>query len=387
MRSSFIISIAVGASLVAAAPSRWPHAVKRASVNTTTSPSFPTGSSSNNSKFTYPLSNGFPTYEDVTDIEKIAGGSLSNAPGPASVQDSTLAALRLIAFNELSEVAFFTELLQNITNEVPGYESLNGFSKDYLVSIFEAIQAQEELHVLNANIALASLDTRNITGPIQACKYQFPVQSLSEAIVLANTFTDVVLGTLADTQTALAKSNDIGLISGLGSVIGQEGEQNGFFRLFEQRRPSAQPFLTISAPQFAFSALNQMFVSDCPQDITSFGLGEPFGALTVLNSTILPGDQTLTFEATAAAGSNITSLEGLELVYINGVNLPIVEQITNVQPVGNGTWRFDAFFPQQSRIMSGLTIAAVTSTADFSAASVDDVAAHTVFAPGLIEVF
>jgi hypothetical protein len=53
---------------------------------------------------------------------------------------------------------------------------------------------------------------------------------------------------------------DIGLIRGVASVIGQEGEQNGFFRFKADKIPSAVPFLTTSTREFAFSTLNQNFV-------------------------------------------------------------------------------------------------------------------------------
>ena len=48
--------------------------------------------------------------------------------------------------------------------------------------------------MLNANNALRNFNA----GPIQACSYNAPVDNFHDAIFLASTFTDIVLGTLAD---------------------------------------------------------------------------------------------------------------------------------------------------------------------------------------------
>jgi len=399
MYTSIALAALAGSVFVSAAPygtetsscsDKW-HSSTSAS-----SASFPTAVKLDGNKFAYPLSNGFPAaVKDVISIEQVAGGTLSNATAsplssPNGVADTTLTVLRLIAFNELSEVAFFTELLTNITNNVPGYDLPAGFDRDYILASFTAIQAQEELHALNANGALARLDKKNVTGPIQPCKYNFPVSTFDEAVNLANTFTDVVLGTLQDAATALGADGDIGLIRGIASVIGQEGQQDGFFRFLQDRTPSAQPFLTASAGPFAFSALNQMFVvpGSCPQNINSFGLPPVLGSLAVQNSPLGPGDQILTFQAVQSPSYQVSSFSDLQIVYVSGQNLPVVEPVTNVRSMGNGVWEFDAFFPQQTDIMQGLTIAALTPEAITfnSTSTVDDVAKAALFGPGLIEI-
>lgn len=75
--------------------------------------------------FSYPLANGFPKINmtSLEEIFKLAGGTTPNVPPPTSLKDGGVQALQLIAANELLEIAFFTELLQNITSHVPGYES------------------------------------------------------------------------------------------------------------------------------------------------------------------------------------------------------------------------------------------------------------------------
>jgi hypothetical protein len=346
--------------------------------------------------FTYknnPLGNGFPTIaagsSQLTSIEAQAHGSLSNAlPPPASPQPDSLTSLRLIAFNELFEVAFFTELLSNITNHVRGYEIPDKASRDSIVRDLIAVQAQEELHVHNANNALQHF-TNSIIEP---CEYDFPVSNLKEAIALASTFTDVVLGTLQDVQTLFGADGDIGLIRGVGSTIGQEGEQNGFYRQILDKTPSALPFLTTSTREFAFSALQGFVVPSSCGNSKAIGL-QIFDPLTITTNDIKPVSQTLTFRVELPTGLQPASWKsdysGLSLTYINQQNLPIVEPITNVRKDGN-TLTFEALFPfddatQGALFGNGLTIAALTnSTGPFATA--DLVAKATVFGPGLIEI-
>jgi Ferritin-like domain len=351
--------------------------------------------------FTFPLSNGFPKVANpssqLTAIEQQAHGTLPNGSPPPNITADTETSLELIAFNELFEVAFFTELLSNVTNNVTGFQFNDSNARNVVISALTAVQAQEELHALNANGALAHFGL----SPIQPCEYNFPVSDFPTAIALASTFTDVVLGTLQDVASLLATDGDDGLIRGVVSVVGQEGEQNGFYRELLNKTPSALPFLTTSTREFAFSALNQNFIvpGSCPN------IGEItlpiFQTLTVDTQNIQPTTQTLQFSVTIncpeggwknyasrAPGSgserSASYYSSLSLVYINQQNLPVVEPITNVSIEGN-TVTFDAEFPFDQFLMNGLTIAAVTNTAG-PFTSADAVAKDTIFGPGLIEI-
>jgi hypothetical protein len=71
-------------------------------------------------------------------VYKLAGGTLPNGALPSSLKASGIQALQLIAANELFEVAYFTELLQNVTNQVPGYQ-VDDY--DYVVDTLTAIRA------------------------------------------------------------------------------------------------------------------------------------------------------------------------------------------------------------------------------------------------------
>ncbi|OJD31297.1 sexual development protein [Diplodia corticola] len=334
-------------------------------------------------KFRFPLSNDFPNpdQKEVDDIQEIAGGTLPNGGGGDPPSGDALTSLRLIAFNEIFEVAFFTDLLKNITENVHGYRvedatKLN-IDMDDLIIILATVQAQEELHALNANGALQKFNA----GPIQPCEYVFGVDNLKDAIATAATFTDVVLGTLQDVENDFGLSGDIGLIRGVASVIGQEGEQNGFYRLFQGKRPSAEPFLTASTREFAFSALNQNFVVEgtCPNiDTIDLPIFEPLKLI----GQPQPKDSIVTFQIQC---NGTIDEDGLSLVLINGQNLPIIEKLQNVKKMDHDVIQFDAAFPFDTNLLFGLTIAVVTNT-DQGLTDVDKVADATVFGPALIEV-
>ena len=157
-----------------------------------------------------------------------AHGTLPNGPLPSSLAAGDVTSFELIAFNEIFEVAFFTSLISNITNNVPGFEVGSEGVKNFVLKTLIAVQAQEELHALGANGILQSAGQT----PIQPCEYIFPSDSFDTAINFARTFTDVVLGTLQDAQNGLGVNGDTELVALLGSIIGQEGEQVRLFEIF-----------------------------------------------------------------------------------------------------------------------------------------------------------
>lgn len=206
-------------------------------------------STSIGNQFPSPFPNVVKDSPQQTSIEEAALGTLpSGNPPPPTPKEDSLISLGFIAFNELFEVAFFTELIGNITSHKMGYNKIANVEE--VLRVLKVVQAQEELHELNANGAF-----KTFTGnSIEPCKYDFPVDTFEDAIALASTFTDVVLSTLPDIQTIFALQNDTGLIRGVGSVIGQEGEQNGFYHQILGQVPPQLPFLTGGARDFAFNA-------------------------------------------------------------------------------------------------------------------------------------
>ena len=112
--------------------------------------------SANNSYF--PLQNGFPnpSADQTRQIETEAEGILPNGPPPPTLSPDGVTNLKLIALNELFEVAYFSELVSNVSSKLPGYDL--GRGHDYVLDALNAIVAQEQLHLLNANGALKAFN-------------------------------------------------------------------------------------------------------------------------------------------------------------------------------------------------------------------------------------
>jgi len=258
------------------------------------------------------------------------------------------------------------------------------------------VLAQEELHAINA-IGVVKANTGETFKP---CKYEFPVDTFDDAIALASKFTDVVLSTLPDIQQLVAADGDIPVVGIVGSVIGQEGEQNGFYRNILGKHPSQLPFLTGGARNFAFNAILQNFV--VPGSCPSLGLietpkaGIPLNETGVLNvltdnlklkdveaefsvQTIVPSN-THTYYASTNQGSKMNFV-----TYVNQKNVPVSVPIKQSSiRFEDNTIVFKASFPGETKDLNGLTIVAVTASNDF--ATPEDVASATEFGPGLIEI-
>lgn len=344
-----------------------------------------TSAPSGNTVFSFPLANGFPASlkaDALQQIKSLAHGVPGNGAAPTGISADSATNFKFIAFNELTEVAFFSELINNITYNVPGYDQVP--NREAVLAALTAVLAQEELHAIGAENALKA----NNIAPIAGCKYDFPVSSFDEAITTASLFTDVVLGTLPDVQKVFSKDGVIGGIQLVGSVIGQEGEQNGYYRTLENKIPSALPFLTAGKREFAFSALVQNFVvrGSCDADEKSVGF-KVFARLNTVNlpSPLKPINTTLSFEAD---NDNIWNgpLDQLNLVYINQQTLPIIVPLKNAKQ-GQKSFTFDADFPGDFPFfMNGLTIAVVVQNAALINGTIDKVPAQTLFGPALIEI-
>ncbi|OAA56313.1 sexual development protein [Niveomyces insectorum RCEF 264] len=329
-----------------------------------------------------------PNASQLAGINAAADGTLANSPPPPALNSSSLPVFQLIAFNENFEVAFFNSLLYNVTNDVPGYQVLPA-EKVALVRVLTSVLAQEELHAINAANVLT-----HFKGFVPTpCTYKFPTTDLPAALALAETFTSLVLGTLQDASQILATNGDAGPVRAVASVIGQEGEQNGFYRSLLNRKPSQKPFLTTSVGAFAFSAL-QEFVVSCPFPISQIPI-PVFPPLTVVSGSggadISAQDQLLAFTAdltsVATAAGPYTSRTGndtgLYVTYLTGQDTPASVPVLNAQWTDH-VLSFDANFPFTELVMDGFTIAALTTGANFT--SPDAIPAATLAAPGLLQV-
>lgn len=135
------------------------------------------------------------------------------------MQDVSATTFQAIAFGELFEVAYFTSLLNNITDNVVGYEIGSQAVRDVIIEDISAIQAQEELHAIGVNAILSSAGRT----PVQPCQYIFPYSTFDTAIAGASAFTDaVVLGGLQDALSTFVTAGDGEVVPLLTSVVGQE---------------------------------------------------------------------------------------------------------------------------------------------------------------------
>lgn len=216
-------------------------------------------------------------------------------------------------------------------------------------------------------------------NPIQPCEYYFPVHDFDSAIALAATFTDLALGTLQDVVERFALGLDVDLAREIAAVIGQEGEQQGWYRTLQGKIPSELPFLTTSDINFAFTAVQNFVVPGSCPNIAEIPLRtyEPLHVLT----TPGPKSQNLTFSF-LDPGREAEHL--LWMTYINQLNLPIVEPLHDVSRVGDNVTA-TALFPYDEHEMNGLTIAAVTKS-DGPFGDANTVAKWTLAGPGLIIV-
>ncbi|KAI3319529.1 hypothetical protein HD806DRAFT_509283 [Xylariaceae sp. AK1471] len=331
-----------------------------------------------------PSDDGFPmpNAQQVLNIERQASGRLSNLAPPPTLSQAGIANFQLIAFNENFEVAFFEDIIKNITNNVPGFEYESPTrSKAEILEILETIKSQEELHAITAMNILQHFNVSVIPKP---CTYKFPTTTLEDAINLAETLTAVVLGTLQDAAQSFAQNGDDKPVRAVSAVIGQEGEQNGFFRFMLNRKPSEKPFLTTNVGPFAFSAL-QDFIVEC----SSFEMDKipiPIFPELKVQATAEPRDMYLPFSANLTENPEInerSDFTKLYVTYLVGQQLPISEPIVNPKFDG-GVLTFDALFPFTENLMTGLSIAALTNSSNFTDA--DAIVGNTLAAPGLIQV-
>lgn len=329
-----------------------------------------------------------PTAEQLQAIFRDADGKPGNAPPPAKLEPGTLTALQFVALNEQFEVAFFSSFIHNITNQVAGFEFEDQKKKEELLDILKTVLAQEKLHAINAANTLKKFDT----FVPQPCQYRFPSTTTKQAIQLAEKFTALVLGTLQDVTFLAAKNGDAGTARGVASSLGQEGEQEGFYRILLSKKPSEKPFLTTNVLPFAFSAVQQFIVpGSCLFPLDNIKL-PIFPVLDVLTGTgesaIDSRDQYLTFQTDltgveAAQKYYNGNGDGLYITYFSGQLVPFSVPIQNVKWTGQ-TIKFDALLPYTENQMDGLSVASLTTNNTFAAPG--DVPNFTLAAPGLIQV-
>ena len=173
--------------------------------------------------------------------------------------------------------------------------------------------------------------------------------------------------------------DDFSLARQIASVIGQEGEQLGWYRVLQNKIPSQLPFLTTSDLDFAFTLVQQFTVPKSCPDLEEIPL-QTFEQLNILTP---PGRQTQIIRVSWRAHPRGRPGQ-LWMTYINQQNLPIVKPM-NIISNKEGTVTAETLFPYTKNLMNGLTIATVTNSSG-PFATANDVSKATVFGPGVIIV-
>lgn len=101
----------------------------------------PTGSTADGQHPQLPDGMPNPSPSELLQIEQNARGTLPNGPPPPSISNEGITNLKLIAFNELFEVAFFYELLMNVTDNVDGYRFSEPDDREFVIEALQAILA------------------------------------------------------------------------------------------------------------------------------------------------------------------------------------------------------------------------------------------------------
>ena len=165
---------------------------------------------------------------------------------------------------------------------------------------------------------------------------------------------------------------------GIASVIGQEGEQEGFYRILQGKIPNELPFLTTSVRDYAFTAIQRFIIPGSCPDQQNIDL-KTFKPLELMST---PAAETANVRFSYQLHPAYSQNRTLSAVYINQQNLPIVEPIM-IDSMEGGIVTAEALFPYDQNEMNGLTILSLTnSTGPFQNA--EAVANATIFGPAFI---
>lgn len=219
----------------------------------------------------------------------------------------------------------------------------------------------------------------------------FPVNKFEDAVFVAETVTAVVLGALQGANVLLAEDGVFDIVQLVSSIIGQEGEQNGYYRSLLSRIPAESPFLTTVPAPFAFTALQNFVVpGSCPYSLSEIPIPILPGIMTngEVIALIEPGDQELTFKADLSNSEAAKPYvggngDGLYLTYTTGQQVPFSVTLSDVSWDGS-TVSFKAFFPYEEHVMFGFSHGALTTMETFSNATA--VADNALAGPAVIQV-
>lgn len=169
------------------------------------------------------------------------------------------------------------------------------------------------------------------------------------------------------------------LVPLIGSILGQEGEQDGAYRAVQGKIPPASPFLTTSTGQYVYNIINQLWTvpGSCSNvDNIEVPIFEPLTILTPPSAS----NTTIVYSTSASDISSSTN----SVVYMTGQRYPLTMPIYNVTHSGTNTL-FMAEFPFDEGFSKGLTVAILVNGTETLKTS-DAVVNVTIAGPGIIEV-
>lgn len=259
------------------------------------------------------------------------------------------------------------------------------------IDIFQAPVARELLSIeqrahgtLSSSTLPASLDPDTIISlQVIVAQEQFEAAFFQQLANITNDEPGYVI------DNGNARKLAIDSLIAIVAVIGQEGEQQDFFRILGGRIPSELPFLTNSVRDFAFCALSQNFIvpGSCPNlaQIDVFNQLHNMEPLTVECSF----DPSISIEEIVELSFSLpdgSQLENCEVAYINQQNVPFVMPYILLSQEGQGLY-VKAPFPYVEHLLNGLTILAIVpTTVSGGLGSNQHVANATLAGPGLVIV-
>ncbi|KAF7551964.1 hypothetical protein G7046_g7557 [Stylonectria norvegica] len=360
-----------------------------------------------------------PLNRQIRVISSEAGGKLPKGPLPKNLSKKGIAAFQLILLNEFFEVAYFEALRKNVTKKRTGFElgyetalRTNGTRYENNQTRAE-IRMEQNLNVLLNQEKMHAIAAQQVLKANHAvrpppCRYRCHVNNLEEALRHAETFTAVGMGVLQTVSVILSEENQSDVVRILSSIIGQEGEQNGYFRELLGYVPTEAPFLTNVPLEYAYSVL-QRYTLQCSYTKTKI---EDDFTMTKFPTLDVEDQEILTMTANETSLKFVASLDHEAIKKLDQLNIsqarPVPGQLTFPVPLpkdklfmtylnGQRMHSVDleegslndsilttkASFPCKKENWRGLTIAALTTTNKF--ADYDELVNNTIAGPGLIQ--
>lgn len=325
-----------------------------------------------------PLKDGYPVISNkstIADVEQLAGGHAGTYPPAPTLDVDDRTSWAVLAFSSLSTIAFYNELIANITNHVPGYD-VSPHNESYIIQSLEFFVGAAEIQYYDAEWAVTGFNG----SKVRPCEYDFPVTDFESAIDYAIRLSYISIAHIPDMVQRTANNlgtdgaNIIFNLAGWSSVYGQ---QNGWFRSLLGKSPSVQPVSTPAPRDFLYSFIYQTSVvlGSCPGASLPVQRYEP---LILVTGNVK--DALIEFEFINKAKIDVESNHSL--VYLNGNIAPLTVPF-NVSSNHDDKVKITADFPHDTWDMDGLTLVSVVKgIGNFSFPI--DVANATLFGPALI---